>query len=384
MTYEPQEGVDYLVDLYAVAAVPQETEQDALKQALNDRLKEYHPDRLEGLAPEFRSKGERMARLLNRAKVVLLNPVKRSEYDEILSSWDKPVSKDGTPVVTIGRHSRAEAALRSPEEVEAGIMAQIPQIESMTGYSAAQLSFLEKMVEQAGDDVSDDLREAYEEALLRQDRALGIEEANRGDLLNLPSLEGSRYVATLDYADEKILAIETARAVQKEELVMAALGGVGTRLALLAGESAPEPSTTLVSPGSIELPAYFDEQAKKVQEIAEKRQAIVEKRLANFKPTYPEAEMQTEVLPALALGFGPSERRSWFGFVVDREGQSVNAVDISEEIKQLLASQDYTAVIRSGFNVITFEPMDQIDLREQLDAAVEDYIDKYKLFPDEE
>lgn len=379
MTYEPKEGVDYLVDLYAVADVADHVEHDELKQALNDRIKEYHPDRLQGLAPEFQAKGEQMIRMLNRAKKILLDPEARRQYDELLTEWDGPLSNNGVPVITVGRHTRGEAALKSAEEVEAGITSQIPQIESMTGYSASQLNFLERMVEQSGGDTPDDLREAYEDALLKQDRALAIEEANRGDLLSLPNLEKTRYVATLDYAETKVLAIEAARRVYKEEFVTAALGGVSMRLALLAGESVPEESTSLVSPESIGLPGYFDEQAAKVQELAEKRQAVVEKRLANFKPTYPEEELQTEAQPALALRFGSV----WLGFVVDADEQSVNAVDIPAETKQLLAAEDYATAISTGFNVITVEPLEQIDFNDLINAAVEKYVDKYELLPDE-
>lgn len=382
MTYEPQEGVDYLIDLYAVANVAENIEQDELKQALNDRIKEYHPDRLLGLAPEFQAKGERMARLLNRAKGILLDPEKRREYDEILTDWDGPLSNDGTPVITVGRNMRAEAALKTPEEIEASIASDIPQIESMTGYSASQLSFLEKMVEQAGADVPDDLREAYENALLSQDRALAIEEANRGDLLSLPSMAGTKYVATLDYADSKIKAIETARKVHKDELVSLALGWTTTRLALLAGESIPEPTgNSLVSPESIQLPAYFDEQAKKIQEIAEKRQAIVEKRLNNFKPTYPEAELQTEAQPAAVLGVAGT---SWYGFTVNAETCNVDFMDVPEAIRELLDAKNYAAVIESGFNVITFELMDQISVHEQLEVALNHYVEKYNLLPEED
>ena len=379
MTYEPVEGVDYLIDLYAVASVPQDAEVDELKQAINARLKEYHPDRLQGLAPEFQDKGERMARLLNRAKTILLDPESRAEYDEVLTEWDGPVSKDGRAVITIGRHMRAEATGKSPEEVEAGIASQIPQIESLTGYSASQLSFIEKMVEQASDEAPDDLREAYEEALLRQDRALAIEEANRGDLIGIPSMEGSRYTATLDYAEDKMQAIETARKVYKEEFVTAALGGVSTRLALLAGESAPETSSALVSAESIELPAYFDEQAAKIKEIAKKRQSVAEKRLANFRPTYPEIDLQDEAKPALALRFGSL----WLGFVVDTDELSVNNVDIPADIQELLTNEDYSAAIQNGFNVITVDPLEQLDFRELINAAVEYHVNKFGLFPEE-
>ena len=51
MAYEPREGVDYVIDLYALAGVEAQAEPDELKRAINQRMVEYHPDRLQGLAP---------------------------------------------------------------------------------------------------------------------------------------------------------------------------------------------------------------------------------------------------------------------------------------------------------------------------------------------
>ncbi|MDB5186162.1 MAG: hypothetical protein JWL85_685, partial [Candidatus Saccharibacteria bacterium] len=97
MSYEPKEGVDYIVDMYAIAGVAQEATPEELKRSLNERTREYHPDRLQGVAPEFRSKGERMAILLNKARHILLDSERRAEYDEILGAWDGPLSTDGIP-----------------------------------------------------------------------------------------------------------------------------------------------------------------------------------------------------------------------------------------------------------------------------------------------
>jgi curved DNA-binding protein CbpA len=131
MSYEPEEGVDYIIDLYAVAGAAPEADADALRRALNQRLVEYHPDRLEGLAPEFKSKGERMARLLNRARIVLLDPEKRQGYDEVMAEWEGPVSKDGTPIIRTDRYLQAEMENKTPEEIEGIFAEQAKEIEAM-------------------------------------------------------------------------------------------------------------------------------------------------------------------------------------------------------------------------------------------------------------
>lgn len=383
MSYEPKEGVDYIIDLYAVAGATPEAEPDELKRALNQRLVEYHPDRLEGLAPEFRSKGERMARLLNRAKVVLLDPERRQGYDEVLAEWEGPVSKDGTPIIRMDRHLQAEMEDKTPDEIEGIFAEQAKQFETMSGYTPSRLGFLEKMVAQAGDDVPDDLRAEYEDALLSYDRTLAIQEAERSRLLSLPDIGQGGYRAGLDYSEDIAGKIEAARVVRKEEMRMQALGGVGTRLALLAGEEVETPSTNVVLASAMELPAYFDQQAGKIREIATTRQGVVEKRLANFRPVYPEAELQEgEAKPDFVIGIG-EEGFKWFGVTFDHETSSANLRPIPEKITELLDKGDYKAVIEGGFNVLTFAPLEQIDMKTQLLEAIKKHAVKYDIGSEE-
>ncbi|MBC7708087.1 J domain-containing protein [Polaromonas sp.] len=376
MSYEPKEGVDYIIDLYAVAGTAPEANPDELKQALNQRMLEYHPDRLEGLAPEFRSKGESMARLLNRAKVVLLDSGNRQGYDEILAEWEGPVSRDGTPIIRMDRHLQTEMEGKTPDEIEGIFTEQAKQVESMTGYNPHTLSFLKSMITQAGEDCPDDLRKAYEDALLSYDRCLAIQEAERSRLLSLPDPGKSGYRAGLNYADTIAGEIETAKVVRTEELRMLALGGVSTRLALLAGESVEPVGTDIVTVSSLQLPAYYEQQAEKVRELAAKRQEVVEKRLANFQPTYPGAELQTEAKPNLAIGVGEDVYR-WFGVAFDSETSSANLDNIPAEIAELLNAGDYKAVIERGYNVLTYAPLEQIDIQTQLIDAIEKHADKY-------
>lgn len=379
MSYEPREGVDYIVDLYAVVRAAPESDTDELKRALHQRMAEYHPDRLEGLAPEFRSRGERMARLLNRAKVVLLDTERRQGYDEVLAEWEGPVSTDGTPIISMDRHLQAQMEDREPEEIESIFAEQAERIAAMSGYTPGRLSFLEKMVAQAGEDIPDDLRAEYEDALLSYDRTLAIQEAERSGLLSLPDIRQGGYRAGLDYLGDIAGEIEAARVTRKEEMRMRALGGVSTRLALLAGEEVEALSTDVVAASAVELPAYFDQQAEKILEIATKRQEVVEKRLANFHPVYPEAELQEgEAKPDLAIGIG-EEKFKWFGVTFDHEASSANLQPIPDEVVELLDKGDYRAAIEDGFNVLTFAPLEQIDIKTQFLEAIEKHAVKYDI-----
>jgi hypothetical protein len=375
MSYDPKEGIDYIVDLYAVAGASQEATPEELKQSLNERTREYHPDRLQGVAPEFRTKGERMAVLLNKARHILLDGERRGEYDEILGAWDGPLSTDGTPVITMNRALQMDMADKTPDEIEGVFTAQAAQIEGMTGYNPSRLSFLESLIEKSGGEVDDALRTEYEDALLQRDRTLAIQEAERSRLLGLPDIEKDRYVAALGYGEQIEERVETARTERKEQLQMQALGGVSTRLALLAGDGAPtEAGAIIPADTTLELPAYFDTQAAKVKEIAKEREGISEKRLANYLPSYPEAELQTEFREDLAIGVSG---KMWLGAKIDTEELHANIAGLPNDVKELLEQDDFKAVIEKGFNVLTIEPLEQIDMQDLIISAIEKYIDKY-------
>ncbi len=375
MSYDPKEGIDYIVDLYAVAGVAQEATPEELKQSLNERTREYHPDRLQGVAPEFRSKGERMAILLSKARHILLDGERRAEYNEILGTWEGPLSTDGTPVITMNRALQMDMADKTPEEIEGVFTAQATRIEGMTGYNPSRLSFLESLIEKSGGEVDAALRAEYEDALLQRDRTLAIQEAERSRLLGLPDIEKDRYVATLEYSEQIEERVDTARTERKEQLQMQALGGVSTRLALLAGDSVSTEAGAIIPAGtSLELPAYFEEQATKVKEIAKERESIAEKRLGNYLPEYPEAELQTEFREDLAIGVSG---KMWLGAKIDTAELHANIAGLPVDVKELLEQGDFKAVIEKGFNVLTIEPLEQIDMQDLVISVIEKYIDKY-------
>ena len=381
MSYEPREGIDYIVDFYALAGVEPEAESSDINKAINKQLSQYHPDRMSGLAPEIQARGERMSRLLNKARGILVPIEKRTQYDEIRTGWTGPLSKTGDPVITIGRAVQAEMAMKSNEEVEQSFAGGDEQVDRLASYSQSRLDFLEKMMEVAGDNVPDDLRQQYEEALLEYDRNLSIKEAQRGDVLGLADLSNNGYRASLSYSEDKVLEIEAAKEVQLEELRAIAMGKTARKLELLSGEVA-ESLTELVDLTTIQLPGYFDTIAEQVKGIAEKRQTLAEKRLDNYQPTYPEAELQTEPKSYAAFGFVGESKTTWFSFSPDLDKGSFGQIATPEDVMQLLQAGDYKAVIEKGFNVALLPVLEQLELMDLLNEGINKYVNTY--YPDDE
>lgn len=376
MTYEPREGVDYIVDFYALAGIEPEAVETDIRTALNQQVKQYHPDRLEGLAPEIKEKGERIAKLLNRARGILLDSDSRTEYDNILSEWDGPISTDGTPVITIERAYEAEMEWKTPAEVEAHFIELTEQINTLTNYNPHRLAFLETLI--ADGEPSDELRAEYEDALLQKDRALALEEAERSKLLGLPDMDSERYAATLNYGEEIEDKIDTARTEKLAEIERRSIGGVATRLALLSGDTENEKVIVPQSLPVVKLPLYFEEQAARVLEIAKSRAELVDKRLLNWVPEYPEEEIQDEPRERLIVGVFNGESYYWIGFKLDTDNDSAEFEEVDESTIGLLDKEDFKSVISQGYGIVKANMMDQIDNNDLIGVAIGKYTDKFK------
>lgn len=377
MEYEPREGVDYLVNLYELVGVSPDSGSDAIKKALNKRVLEYHPDRLEGMAPEFIEKGLAVTALLNRARVILADSGKRKEYDQILQDWEGPISSDGTPIIDMERMYQIEIGGKTPEEIEAYFSDYTERLAQRVGYSESRLAFLEGLMNQG--DISEELRDEYEDALLRKDAVLAVQESSRTKLLGVSERE-DRDVSTLDHSKETGERLEAAREKALERAGLMTLGGVATQLALLSGDKVdiPNPVNEVVTASS-GLPNYFDEQAEKVREIAKQREEITDKRLENLQPAYPEEELQTEFKEKIILGIGFDEDFEWLSFKIDLEKrQPAKKLDLPEDIQAMLESADYRGVISRSYAIVTVPDMQNIGLEDLIMATLVKYVKKFQ------
>jgi curved DNA-binding protein CbpA len=377
INYEPREGVDYLVDLYQLAGVSPDADSQVIKKALNERALEYHPDRLEGMAPKFIEEGKTVTVLLNRARVILMDPDTREEYDELLSEWKGPVSVDGTPIISLDRYRELEMETKTPDEVEVSFAAIAEKVIQITGYSEDRLTFLESLM--ASGNISQELRSQYEAALLEKDAVLAVQESERAKLLGLPDRK-DRDVSTLEHSKDIEERLGLAKDKVLEEVRWRALGGVATQLALLSGDEVGIPhEVNEIVPANSELPHYFEEQAEKIREIAHQREAITDKRLENLQPVYPEEELQVEFQEKIILGIGSGEDFDWLSFEIDLgERQPAQMLELPEDIKDVLDSADYKKVISKSYAIITVPHMQNIGLVDLIGVTLGKYVNKFR------
>ena len=64
MSQDPIEGVDYIVDYYAILDVPRDASQEEIRKAFNLKIPGYFHDRLNDLAEDLRAEGLRQEKLL--------------------------------------------------------------------------------------------------------------------------------------------------------------------------------------------------------------------------------------------------------------------------------------------------------------------------------
>lgn len=73
-----------IVDYYRLLGLERNASEEEIKRAYRRLVALYHPDRAGELSPEVREEFAEVMILLNKAKEILLDPVKRSEYDRML------------------------------------------------------------------------------------------------------------------------------------------------------------------------------------------------------------------------------------------------------------------------------------------------------------
>ena len=373
---EPVEGVDYFVDLYKLVGAKKDDDTESLSRKIRAKSKEYSPDRQHGTAEEFGARADRVMKLVNRAREVLLDEEKRLEYDDMLAEWQGPISDDGTPVTTFESIFARQVVGKDTEQVEEIFKGLKERIEAHPGIGTdGRVARAERRLDKArqskypDEEEIRDLQDDYEEELFALDAGLAVEENERSRILGreISDAAGRHYRVSIGYAEETANELEQLRTRKVEEHAAIATGSFATRLAILSGEVAP--STDVVPQGDVAdyaLPPYYDDQAAKVKALAEKRLEIMKKRLGNLKVDQPEAALQTELSSAVFVGLTQEgyEGADWYtsGVPEDDGGEEVAPpVDAPDSVLDDLLAGNYAAVIAAGYNVITTKRLQNIE-----------------------
>lgn len=405
--YIPREGVDYIIDFYAIADIDREIAQENIHRSINSRLMEYHPDRVSGTAEEFQATAERMTIMLNRARIILEDPQKREEYDDILGSWEGPISKNGTPMYDVRASQLRELQAKSSDELHAHIEQQTEGVAALLGYSPEIIPKLRNRLRKFKDinpddpDIDELVRELLD-AISLEDSMLADKEVMYREVLGLGQLSGSAGLPGPRYLELTQQQLEEAAEVQADKEVdrlQLEAGKIATRLLLLehvddSAQKMPEdPTTELIPRESIRqnLQQHID----KALEIGKARIELIEEIIENIPLIYPELEIQAkntdkliicidwvdkdqEKLATLGLSKKTEDengnRQSFHGFTISET--SAKSLPIEPYQEAALKSENFRELIEQGYNIVVFENYYRIDPVYLLEAVINRHLDR--------
>lgn len=350
----PQEGYDYLINLYSLIGITADAEPEAIDEQLAQR--EAAATSAQGTIGE----------LLGRARRVLTNPILRAAYNELLGEWTGPISSDGSPVITVAEHARHLYADIPPHLVEIDVKELEHRTAQSVGYNPGRIDFLKQLV---GPDTTDPfLLHEYDTALFDKDRVLGAVEQRRAELLGITSGKLWQTSVRPGHRQRVAQSIAEAQAAadSRHRLLMA--GNFISRIMSLYGNMEP---AIYDNP----LPAYFDSQARELARVAQYRESILGQRLAVYHPTYLNRGMHFS--PPQHLIAVNAENRKLMCFTSGSNGRQPM---VSQRIPAVITQDMHAPLAADGYEVIRIDPRPQISEDLLAAEALRKY-DKYRPLP---
>ncbi|MFA6604223.1 MAG: J domain-containing protein [Patescibacteria group bacterium] len=366
------QGLDYLIDYYALLGVARDASSDDLHRAYREKQLQYHPDRYEGLAPEMKQAALEKSRLIVEAYRLLSDPAARQAYDAKLAAWDGPVSANGLPIIDLSRPRFRPETLFEGEGAESGDKSEA-MARQFSGHDEAMFSVIEKMY-QASPEPTPEVAEAYRQALAKKDLYLSLKEGlawNRAGIENQPVDEqaDSDHVATVERR------LEEARAQVKigaeRTLQLCAAG----EIKLLGDGGAARVQTIKDDPaGALALyqaqaEKRFDAAAGEIREAAKVRAEVAAQRLEAVAGVYDPP--QPEMFPRLAVRMQAGGKAVWLAFCLT-DTASIGPDDgvSAAELAKLDDPEAARLWIAGGANILRLEFQEGLELKSQLERAV--------------
>lgn len=363
--FEPRNVVDYLVDYYGVLGVGPSASAEEIAAAFRIQAQLYHPDKYDHLAPDLRRQAGRRMEVLNEANQILGDPIKRIEYNQTLSSWEGPISRDGRPTIDIHK-ANLRYVLTNPDEVERRIEQTFRQVQVSSGFSPTTFSFIERQYSSQANPDSE-LEEAYREVLSKKDLELALRESVLRELLGLDPQAATDTSPAANYLEAVKGDIEEGqtRWTQQIELTLSLLESgdlklIGSSDESPTGEQPPQDLDVYRD----QLLATYEIQSRRIEAIGAERAGVMERRLGLVRGIY-----LSELTSAdkLIVGIGSEAARSWFAFNL-----SGNTAEGDEEISEELNGLDIEAIksmSERGYSIMIVDHQEGLPLEEELTQA---------------
>ena len=386
-------GRDYLVDYYALVKLPRDSSYSEMIKALRVLRGQYHPDRLEQVAEEFKAKGKKMTIVITEAlNTYFENEESKKSYDILLDGWTGPISVSGHPVAFLGDMSSVGLinTLSVPEDDENSVSSLLL---GQASFSEAQFALIEDLAaEKEVDDLDPKLRAALIEGLTEKAEFLILQKTGLQIQLGSSSVDDFLNKQASDYAlvqgelerTKKLIDCDKERLHQKISSTCERITSeTPLRIAYQSGEEQEEitDSSHALSLLTKKLEPEFEEITNKLLKNAMEIENVTDTLSSLLKPVYLNPEVEIGRLIAVKIKGSDDSKITWlelkvnqdFSAEMDVRGFAYDDFTLDEEVR--------SQIIQAGVNLIEVETIGWLCPSEILRTVVAAHFDK--LFPEE-
>lgn len=284
-TVDPVEGVDYIVDYYAVLGLERGSDEERIRRALRDKRTQYHPDRLIQAGDKIQAVANREMALFAKAEQILLNPEVKPFYDERLNGFEpRLVSNDGRAILDLNKRRLLPDYLLHGQEIN--FSPKIEHAKQLSGFDEAHFEQVETLYK--SDPNNPIFRNLYKDVLGKKLLFLGLLEemvwAQAGVMNVTDSIRGllchvDEYAEAVQSEIERVSAEEIPQALQLRS--QALLAGVASPLLLTDGsaenqEGDESTATEISTEVRNRITSTFLGRADRIKEVAAQKQEVLE------------------------------------------------------------------------------------------------------------
>ena len=274
------EGVDFIIDYYAVLDIPRDSSKKDIKKAIRKNRAQWHPDKMIKLSPEIREQAKGKNELFGKGEDVLLDTNFKPLYDERLEGFEEGlVSKDGIAIISLmGKRVGLDYLLSGKITDDSSLIAKAKEL---SRYNEESVESLKKLYEL--DSKNTAIKQLYKKELNSKINYISLLEGlawSRAGIENQESISGLLCYAK-DYLDK---VEETIESVKREDIP------AGLENRLLAHETGVTPLLTSDGHEATQSKGIsttvreriidnFTNRCEGIRDIAKKKQEVIEELL---------------------------------------------------------------------------------------------------------
>ena len=369
------EGEDYLIDRYAILRVLRDATTEQIQTAFKEQIKQWHPDRLQGLAPELQAQAERRSALLNEARDTLVDPERRSAHDAKLASWKKGVSKDGVPVIDLSAEGFSMSTL-----VEA-LSLDRAEVERKARQTALQYSQFDQatydlVVEQmqTTGDPSPALKKAYRAQIESRNLYLVLyEDLLRSNVGVAQSAKRETMIGYIEQVGDELAELKEQTQTSLKEQVLLLMSGERSLLPAPDGKGNTQALSAAVADYEARVQRHFKFWEDKLKAVSAERQPLIDELFKAANVQYHPANKGYTSQIIVRIKKQDGTIGSSLSFAI--EGTNIRGTEVKglERIDETRVAEQF---VERGYSILSYTPVPDIEWKSQLVRVIEMHTEK--------